>query len=99
MFLGRVSFNELTNSQEQGTAYDNKHYGQHPRQHIVLTKCQPKWAAGVTSWSPAIGQKISGTSFKETLTNGPGTLAAQLVGIYEADMLPWVLSVGVASAV
>ncbi len=99
MFLGRVSFNELTNSQEQGIAYDNKHYGQHPRQHIVLTKYQPKWAAGVTSWSLAIGQKFSGTSFRGSLTNGLGTLGVQLVGIYEAGMLPRVLSVGVAPAV
>jgi hypothetical protein len=49
--------------------------------------CRPdqipaKWTAWVTSWYTAIAQTLLGTSSGESL----------LAGIYEDDMLPWVLS-------
>ncbi len=46
----------------------------------------------VTSSYPAIGQKFPGTSCQESLADG-GTLAVQLAGILEDDMLPYCLSI------
>ncbi len=41
---------------------------------VILKKFQPKWTAQATSWYPAIGQTLPGTSSGESLSNGRGFL-------------------------